>query len=243
MERMTRRTTSTANPPETDTAFSAIQLDGPVAAAEPSVPVNAIVAVPRTRPDRIAKAISLIFLPPVVAIVTLAILSLHFSDTTQEAVWAAVIASIFVSIIPVTYIAYLLRHSHLSGGYELTYQQERLRPYLFSAASSGLGNAALWWIGAPAPVVALTSCYGISAILLAVINRYWKISAHAAGAAMGVGAMVVAFGTPALPFAVILPAVCWARVRIHMHSTPQVCAGALFGTLSSFAPFAVFGIR
>ncbi|MCX5987023.1 MAG: hypothetical protein NTX54_11075, partial [Chloroflexi bacterium] len=80
-----------------------------MAVAEPSVPVNAIVAVPRTRPDRIAKAISLIFLPPVVAIVTLAILSLHFSDTTQEAVWAAVIASIFVSIIPVTYIAYLLR--------------------------------------------------------------------------------------------------------------------------------------
>lgn len=243
MERMTRRTTSTANPPETDTGCSAIALDGPQEIAGPSVRANAIVVASRTRPDWIAKAISLIFLPPIVAVVTLAILSLQFSDTTQEAIWASVIASIFVSIIPVTYIAYLLRHSNLAGGYELTYRQERLRPYLFSAASSGLGNAALWWMGAPAPVVALTSCYGVSAVLLAVINRYWKISAHATGAAMGVGAMVVAFGTPALPFAVILPAVCWARVRIHMHSTPQVCAGAVFGTLSSFAPFALFGVR
>ena len=243
MERMTRRTTSTASPPKPDSVPSSFAPDHPALLTVPGVPANAIVVAPRTRPDRIAKAISLVFLPPIVAIFTLAILSLHFSDTTKEAVWAAIIASIFVSIIPVAYIAYLLRHAHLAGGYELMYQRERLRPYLFSAASSGVGNAALWWMGAPAPVVALTSCYGISAILLAVINRYWKISAHAAGAAMGVGAMVIAFGTPALPFVVILPAVCWARVRIHMHSTSQVCAGALFGTLSSFAPFAVFGIR
>ena len=201
-------------------------------------------AVPaRGRPERIAHAISLIFLPPLVAIATFAVVSVHLADSGLDAVLFAVIASVFVAILPVGYIAWLLRHERVHGGIDLEFRQERQAPYLLAAASSGVGEAALWAVGAPASMLVLATLYGVSAVVMAVINRRWKISAHAAGAGLGLGAMVSSFGAIALPLAILLPAVCWARVRIDMHSRAQVIAGATLGTLTGLAPLAMHGLH
>ena len=197
----------------------------------------------RSRPEALAHAISLLFLPPLVAIATFAVLSVHLSASPGDAILFAVVASLFVAIIPVAYIVWMVRQARVFGGIDLRIRQERQAPYLLAAASSGVGDAALWAGGAPGPHVVLASLYGVSAILLAVINRRWKISAHAAGAGIGLGTMVTAFGVPALPLALLLPAVCWARVRIHMHSRAQVVAGAMLGALTGLAPLALAGLR
>jgi membrane-associated phospholipid phosphatase len=131
----------------------------------------------------------------------------------------------------------------IDGGIDLKVRQERQAPYLLAAASSGVGDAALWAVGAPASMLVLASLYGAIAIVMALINHRWKISAHAAGAGIGLGTMVASFGASALPLAVFLPVVCWARVRIDMHSRAQVIAGATLGTLTGLAPLAINGIR
>lgn len=177
-----------------------------------------------------AHILSTVFVPPVVAIATFATLSFWFTATSSEAMISTVVASLFVSILPVTYIAYLFRRHRLQGGINLVHRQERNGPYLLTAASCGFGDAALWTAGAPFAIQMLAVGYGISAIGLAVINRYWKISAHAAGVGLGCGAIVTAIGMPALPVTLILPAVCWARVRMQVHSAGQVLAGATLGT-------------
>lgn len=197
----------------------------------------------RPRPDRVARAISLVFLPPLVAIATFAVVSVHLATSATEAVLYALVASTFIAILPVGYIAWLLHRARVVGGMELRFRQERQAPYLLTAASSGVGDAALWAVGAPGSLVLLASLYGLTALIMAGINRQWKISAHAAGAGLGLGAMVSAFGTPALPLALLLPAVCWARVRIEMHSRAQVIAGATLGTLTGLAPLAVQGLN
>lgn len=195
------------------------------------------------RPERIAHAISMVFLPPLVAVATFSVVSIHLSTSSLEALLYAVVASVFVAILPVGYIAWLIRREAIHGGIDLEMRQERQAPYLLAAASSGVGDAALWAVGAPGSMLLLASLYGASAIVMAVINRRWKISAHAAGAGIGVGAMVSSFGTVALPLAILLPAVCWARVRIDMHSRAQVLAGATLGTLTGLAPLAIHGLH
>ena len=195
------------------------------------------------RPERIAHAISMVFLPPLVAVATFSVVSIHLSTSSLEALLYAVVASVFVAILPVGYIAWLIRREAIHGGIDLEMRQERQAPYLLAAASSGVGDAALWAVGAPGSMLLLASLYGASAIVMAVINRRWKISAHAAGAGIGVGAMVSSFGTVALPLAILLPAVCWARVRIDMHSRAKVLAGATLGTLTGLAPLAIHGLH
>lgn len=198
---------------------------------------------PHGRPERIAHAISMVFLPPLVAVATFSVVSIHLAGSSLDALLYAVVASVFVAILPVGYIAWLIRREVIHGGIDLEMRQERQAPYLLAAASSGVGDAALWVVGAPGSMLLLASLYGASAIVMAVINRRWKISAHAAGAGIGVGAMVSSFGTAALPLAILLPAVCWARVRIDMHSRAQVIAGATLGTLTGLAPLAIHGLR
>lgn len=185
----------------------------------------------------------MVFLPPLVAIATFAVVSIHLADSGEDALLFALIASVFVAILPVGYIAWMLRHELFHGGIDLELRQERQAPYLLAAASSGVGEAALWAVGAPASMLVLATLYGVSAVVMAVINRRWKISAHAAGAGIGLGAMVSSFGAIALPLAILLPAICWARVRIDMHSRAQVIAGATLGTLTGLAPLAMHGLH
>ena len=72
-----------------------------------------------------------------------------------------------------------------------------------------------------------------------MITLRWKISAHAAGAAMPFTALFTVFGAAALPLAAIIPVVCWARVKAEMHTVAQVCAGALLGLLMTSVEFAL----
>lgn len=178
---------------------------------------------------RLAHIISIVCLPPLLAIATIVALCLHAIPDPAEAARVALVTSFFVAILPCIYVAYLLRSHKIGGGLDLALREERLRPYLVGAASNIVGLVALARLSAPQTVTLLTLAYGSNALVMAAITQRWKISAHAAGVAMPLTALINAFGTPALPLAVLVPVVCWARVRARMHSVAQVCAGAILG--------------
>jgi membrane-associated phospholipid phosphatase len=189
----------------------------------------------------LAHVISLVCLPPLLAIATLVALSSHFIADPSEATRVALVSSFFIAVAPAAYVGYLLKRNKINGGIDLALREERLRPYLVGAVSCLLGLAVLLRLSAPQSVSVLALCYGVNALLMALITRRWKISAHAAGAAMPVTALLSAFGTAALPFAIVLPVVCWARVRAQMHTVAQVCAGALLGCLMTWVQIALLG--
>jgi membrane-associated phospholipid phosphatase len=186
-------------------------------------------SLPSSPGGRLAQVISLICLPPLLAIGTIIALSSQAIADPAEAARVALVSSFFIAVVPCAYVAYLLHSHKIDGGVDLALREERLRPYLVGAASSILGLVALARLSAPQTVTFLALAYGTNALVMAAITQRWKISAHAAGAAMPLTALISAFGTAALPLAVIVPMVCWARVRAQMHSVAQVCAGALLG--------------
>jgi membrane-associated phospholipid phosphatase len=203
--------------------------------------------VERTAPNnagaRLAQIISIVCLPPLMAIATIVALSSHAISDPAEAARVALVSSLFVAVIPCAYVAYLLRGGKIDGGLDLALREERLRPYLVGAASNILGLLALVLLSAPQTVSLLVLAYATNSLLMAAITQRWKISAHAAGAAMPLTALISAFGAGALPLAVIVPVVCWARVRAQMHTVAQVAAGALLGCSMTWAELALLAPR
>ena len=191
----------------------------------------------------LAHLISLVCLPPLLAIGTLVALSSHFIADPGEAARVALVSSFFIAVAPAAYVAYLVKRDKVTGGIDLAYREERLRPYLVGAGSCLLGLVVLMRLSAPQAVTVLAVCYAANCLLMALITQRWKISAHAAGAALPLTALLNAFGAAALPFAVVLPVVCWARVRARMHTVAQVCAGALLGLLLTWLQIALVSPR
>jgi membrane-associated phospholipid phosphatase len=187
----------------------------------------------------LAHVVSIVCLPPLLAIATLVMLSSHAIADPARAARVVLVSSFFIAFCPCAYVAYLLKRNKIEGGVDLVMKEERLRPYLVGAGSNLLGLLVLLRLSAPQSVSLLALAYATNAMVMAAISQRWKISAHAAGAAMPVSALVNAFGAAALPLAVIVPVVCWARVRAQMHTVAQVCAGAGLGFLLTWAQFAL----
>ncbi len=192
---------------------------------------------------RAANFISLVCLPPLLAIATIVALASHSIADPAEAARVAVVTSFFIALAPVLYIVYLLKSGKIAGGADLALKNERWRPYMVSIGSAVVGFLVLMWLSAPQSLVLLTLCYAVNSTVMAVITQRWKISAHAAGAALPATALVSVFGAAALAFAVIVPVVCWARVRVHMHTVAQVTAGALLGCVLTLLQIALLSPR
>jgi membrane-associated phospholipid phosphatase len=189
----------------------------------------------------LAQIISIVCLPPLLAIATLVTLSSHAIADPGAAARVALISSFFIAVCPCVYVAYLLKQHKIQGGVDLVMKEERLRPYLVGAGSNLLGLVVLLRLSAPQSVSLMALAYATNAVVMAAISQRWKISAHAAGAAMPVSALLSSFGAAALPLAVIVPVVCWARVRAQMHTVAQVCAGAGLGFLLTWVQFSLLG--
>ena len=105
-----------------------------------------------------------------------------------------------------------------------------------------LGTIDLWLIGAPAIITASMAGYAVSSLVVQWITRYWKISTHALGITAPLLALCVIYGTRPLPFLVLIPIVCWARVYLRAHTVLQVIAGVTLATISTLVVFRLFHV-
>ena len=188
---------------------------------------------------RWAKLIGIIFMPPLIAIGTLVVLSAYLVADPLVAARTVLVSTLFMAIIPTAYIGFLIRRQRIRGGIELFFAEERLRPYLVCTLSCAIGAVVLIRLSAPQHIWALALGYVLLGILMAAITQHWKISMHAAGSALPTTALLNVLGPTALPGILIVPLVCWARVRAAQHTIPQVAGGALLGSLVAWLDFAL----
>ena len=92
------------------------------------------------------------------------------------------------------------------------------------AASNILGLLALVLLSAPQTVSLLLLAYATNSLLMAPSPSAGR-SPPTRRTAMPLTALISAFGAGALPLAVIVPVVCWARVRAQMHTVARVAPG------------------
>jgi membrane-associated phospholipid phosphatase len=206
---------------------------------EPTVPV---VPIKKRRVWRdLARILSTIFNPFLTALALFVILANASAKNTLDFWGLLLLASSFASIGPMLYVFWLYSTDRIS---DLDMSVRHEREVVFSAfvVFYLLGAIALWLVHAPRVMIAAMLGYFSSTLIVGYITRYWKISTHALGITAPLVALILLYGRQPLPFLVLVPMVCWARVYLKAHTVAQVVAGAGLGTLTTVLFFRLFHV-
>lgn len=188
---------------------------------------------------RVARVVSTLFIPPFLFffIVLLASQNLLYG---REFTISWVTALLFGTLAPIVYFIVMVRRGKIVNQ-DAERKEERTVPYLVGAALLILGVLCLSWFGIGGGVLLVWYAYIGNSLLITVINRFWKISAHAMGAAAPI-ALALHFGIPVIFFYFVLAAVCWSRLQLKVHTPLQVLFGALAGFFSVALQLLLFSV-
>ena len=189
---------------------------------------HAIPLVVPTWDSRLARYVSQIASPPLLAALSAAMIG--WSLNTRFA-WSLVSFEIgFAILLPVLFISWLLRRGKISD-FDVYLRRQRFWPYLFTVFCSLATLGLFWVLNAPSLLLALAAAALAQIVAMFAINFFWKISAHAAGAAGFATLLFYIVGAAAFPVFLLIPLMIWSRLRLRRHTLGQTLAGALLGVL------------
>ncbi len=191
--------------------------------------------------ETLAKLISNIFNPFVLAIVVITLLALQDTNTVREAVeW--VLIAIVLSIAPI-FIAVicLVRFKKLDSFFSNPRQQRSI-VYIIASVLGVIDCALFWYIDAPELLTVTFTAGLIAVVIFMAVNHFWKISLHTAFIAASVAVLSMIYGAGTIWSAVLVPLVGWARVALKQHTLGQVVAGGLTAVVIVCGVFWGFGV-
>jgi hypothetical protein len=197
-------------------------------------------ASPRSRTglDRLARALTEVFAPAVLAAAMPLVVALHTAGGLGAGLAWGLLAALFSAVIPYGVILFGVRRGRLTDRH-IGRREQRRGPLLIGLASVLVGVLALALAGAPRQLVTLVIGMFLVLLMVTAINHWWKLSAHAAVAAASTALLVLLFGPVLLVAVPVLLAVGWSRVRLGDHTAAQVAAGLLTGAALALGIFAV----
>lgn len=174
--------------------------------------------------------------------------SLHVSPLPTIWVIVALVGTFLLTcVLPITAIWIMMKRGQIKDLY-IDDPHERTMPYLYAFMGFGFWAYLLVHVlHAPSFLGGVAVGATIAIGLVAVINRWWKISAHLSGMGGLVGGILsYCLGLGAVPtggtWAALL-GVSWllmaARLRLNAHTDAQVSAGWLLGLACTFLPYLI----
>jgi membrane-associated phospholipid phosphatase len=208
----------------------------------PGEPLPAIVPIRSRRLWRdLARSLSTIFNPFLTALALFIILA-HIGAKDTLDFWRLLfLSTFFTSIGPMLYVFWLYATDRISD-LDMSVRAEREMVFSAFVVFDMIGAAALWLAHAPRLMIAAMLGYLVSTIVVQYITRYWKISTHAIGITAPLTALTLLYGRQPLPFMVLIPMVCWARVYLKSHTIMQVVAGAGLAVATTAFFFSLFHV-
>ncbi|HKB84961.1 MAG TPA: hypothetical protein VKD08_02235 [Ignavibacteriaceae bacterium] len=126
------------------------------------------------------------------------------------------------------------RRKGLIADIDAKIKEERTFPFTLSVVFYILGLLILIYYRINIISIAFWFCYISNTLLVVIINKSWKISAHMMGVSGPFAALVYVFGLTALPFLVLLILIGWSRIKLECHNLSQVLAGAFLAFISTY---------
>lgn len=205
-------------------------------------PLQAIVPIKKRGVWReLARSLSTIFNPFLTAFALFVILA-HIGAKDTLDFWRLLfISTFFVAIGPMLYVFWLNATDRISD-LDMSVRAEREMVFTAFVVFDALGAAALWLAHAPRLMIAAMLGYLASTLIVQYITRYWKISTHAIGITAPLAALTLLYGRQPLPFMVLIPMVCWARVYLRAHTIAQVFAGIALAIATTAFFFSLFHV-
>ena len=205
-------------------------------------PLRTIVPIKNRRVWRdLARILSTIFNPFLTALALFVILA-HIGAKDTLDFWRLLfISTFFTSIGPMLYVFWLYATDRISD-LDMSVRVEREMVFTAFVVFDLFGAAALWLVARAAPDDRGDARLPRFDAVVQYITRYWKISTHALGITAPLTALTLLYGRQPLPFMVLIPMVCWARVYLKSHTVMQVVAGAALAVATTAFFFSLFHV-
>jgi membrane-associated phospholipid phosphatase len=205
-------------------------------------PLQEIIPIKNRKAWRdLARILSTIFNPFLTALALFVILAHASARNTVDFWWLLFLSTFFTSIGPMLYVFWLYGSDRISD-LDMSVRHEREAVFGAFVVFYLLGAIVMWLVHAPRLMIAAMAAYTLSTLVVQYITRYWKISTHAIGITAPLVALTLLYGSQTLPFLVLIPMVCWARVYLKAHTLMQVIAGAVLATVSTVLFFQLFHV-
>lgn len=200
---------------------------------------------PKTWFAKIARFTSWILVPllvPVYGMMLIFTLSIFAYAPVQSKLIAIMMIALFNLVTPAILI-YVLKFLGVVKDVALNQQKERPIPYLITILAYSGSAIYLWHAGSATWIYMFFAGGAVAAFINAIVNIWWKISAHAAAMA-GLVAMLVILAKEGMP---VHPMMGWimgaillagflgtCRVYLYRHTPLQVMAGYAVGFCSVY---------
>ena len=178
-----------------------------------------------------AKSISTLLVPPSGMLIILVLYSILFEPDKDKKIISISSALLLSFIVPILYFIYLRKKKIVSDN-DATNREERVKPYIAGIFLTVIGFIISFFLFAP-QICKLWFTYLTLSVLILIINKYWKISAHAIGITIPVCGFFYVFPKYYLVGAFIVIIVCGARIILKKHTVMQVISGAALAAFTT----------
>lgn len=173
---------------------------------------------------RLARIISTVFHPFLIAPLVFLYLSMEHTDTLRFGWEVWFITFIATNVVIGVYVGSMKRRGHTSS-IDVPERLKRRRPFAIGVLGYIGATIALILIHAPVIIIALMAAYAVNTTIATIINQWWKISIHG----MSLGGSVVPFlflyGGYWWSLILVFPLMIYSRVKLRAHTLAQVVAG------------------
>ena len=183
--------------------------------------------------NKLARFISTLFVPPSFTIIVFTLFAFIFESEILQRIIVILVAFIFGFIAQIILFLVFRKRGRIVD-LDASVKEERTTPFLISIGFYFIGLIILIVAHVNILSIAFWFCYLSNTFFTILINKHWKISAHAMGAAGPLAAVTYAFGPLVLAFIILVAMIAWSRIQLKVHTLPQVLIGILFAFASTY---------
>lgn len=182
---------------------------------------------------KFARIISTIFVPPAFTIILFSIFASELEIESSKRI-ATILIAIGLGFVAPIVLFLILRKKGKLADQDASIKEERTFPFLIAIVFYITGLLLMLKYGLNIISIAFWFCYISNTVITIIINKFWKISAHAMGAAGPFAALFFAFGWIGFFMLPIVILVGWSRIKLKCHSLSQVLAGSFLAFISVY---------
>ncbi len=182
---------------------------------------------------KIARIISTIFVPPSFTVLLFTLFAIKLESSFIKTVITIIVAVTFGFSFLILLFAIFHKNGKLAD-IDASIKEERTVPFLIAVILYITGLIILIIYNINIVSIAFWFCYISNTLIIVIINKFWKISAHAMGASGALAAITYVYGTIGLIFILLVALIGWSRIELKCHTVSQVTAGAVLGFLSTY---------
>ena len=183
--------------------------------------------------NKLARFISTLFVPPSFTIIVFTLFAFILETESLKTLVTILVGFLFGFTAQIILFVVLRKRGKIVD-LDASVKEERTTPFLISVGFHFIGLVILIIFQVNIISIVFWFCYISNTLITVLINKHWKISAHAMGAAGPLAAVTYAFGPIGLLFIVIVFLVGWSRIKLKVHNLAQVMAGILLAFFSTY---------